>query len=54
MSGRDRDLGEERPGSGPTGSGADPEDILRARLARGEITVDQYRELLETLRETVA
>lgn len=32
----------------------DPMDILRARLARGEITADEYHELATTLRAGTA
>jgi uncharacterized membrane protein len=33
---------------------SDPEAILKERLARGEITVEEYRQLREALRESVS
>lgn len=32
----------------------DPESILKRRLARGEITIDEYRALRDTLKETAS
>jgi uncharacterized membrane protein len=34
----------------PRSAGSDPIDIARQRLARGEITVSQYEEILRTIR----
>ncbi len=35
--------------SGPSASGQTPREILQARYARGEITRDQYQQMLQDL-----
>ena len=37
------------PGAGPTPAGPTPYEILRERLARGEITVEEYQRTLAAL-----
>jgi uncharacterized membrane protein len=47
-----RMMGHGHSGHGGHGPSGDPERTLADRLARGEIDVEEYHHLLETLRRT--
>ena len=47
-----RMMGHAHSGHGGHGRSDDPERTLADRLARGEIDVEEYERLLETLRRT--